>query len=109
MASIQQVIEELRTRPDVGVTDEAQSWRVSISKGSDLLCLVTIPHDVLEWHAAVWHRREKKDVWSDWMDYSGYDNRPRADLESEMAHDILAFVNRALTKYPLLPLEIYED
>lgn len=109
MASIQQLIKELRTRPDVGVIDEAQSWRISISKGRDLLCLVTVPRNVLEWHAAVWNRLEKKDVWSDWMDYSGYDDRPHETLESEMADDILAFVNRASNKYPLLPLKIHED
>ena len=109
MNSIQQLIQELRNRPDVGVVDEAQSWRISISKGRDCLCQVTVPHSVLEWHAAVWHKREKKDVWSDWMDYSGYDERPRESLEVEMAADILAFVNRVSIKEPLLPLKIHED
>jgi predicted neuraminidase len=109
MTDIQKLIQELRKRPDVGVADEAQSWRICITKGCDLLCQVTVPHDVLEGHAAVWHRREKKDVWTDWMDYSGYDSKPRATLEAEMASDILAFVNRASTKEPLLPLKIYED
>ena len=96
-------------RADVGVVDETQSWLIIITKGRDLVCEVTIPHEVLEWYASVKHRRDKKEVWSDWMDYSGYDDRPREKLEVEMAGDILAFVDRVSKKEPLLPLKIYED
>ena len=96
-------------RADVGIVDEAQSWLIIITKGRDLVCEVTVPHDVLEWYASVKHRRDKKEVWSDWMDYSGYDDRPREKLEVEMAGDILAFVDRVSTTEPLLPLKIYED
>jgi len=108
MSGIRHLIEELRRRSDVGVADEAQSWRVCITKGRELICEVTVPHDVLEWHASVKQRRDQKEVWSDWMDYSGYDDRPREQLEVEMAGDILAFIDRASTKEPLLPLKIYE-
>ena len=109
MSSIRQLIQQLRIRSDVGVADQSQSWLVSISKGRDLFCEVTIPHDVLEWFASVKHRRDKKELWSDWMDYSGYDDKPREQLEAEMAGDILAFIDRVSFKEPLiLPLKIYE-
>ena len=97
MTCIHQLIEELRKRADVGVVGERQSWLVSITKGRDLVCEVTVPHDVLEWYASVKHRRDKKEVWSDWMDYSGYDDRTRETLEAEMAGDILAFIDRVST------------
>jgi hypothetical protein len=42
------------------------------------------------------------------MDYSGYDDKPREKLETEMADDILAFINRVSTTDTLLPLKIYE-
>ncbi|MGA3268473.1 MAG: hypothetical protein ABSE16_16820 [Verrucomicrobiota bacterium] len=108
MSGIRHLIEELRRRSDVGVADEAQSWCVYISKGRELICEVTIPHDVLEWQASVKQRRDQKEVWSDWMDYSGYDGRPRKQLEVEMAGDILAFIERASAKEPLLTVNIYE-
>jgi hypothetical protein len=54
-------------------------------------------------------RRDQKEVWSDWMDYSGYDDQPRKELEVEMAGDILALINRASTKEPLLPIKICEE
>lgn len=109
MSRIHQLIEELRVRADVGVVDQAQSWRIIITKGRDLVCEVTVPHDVLEWFASVTQRHDKKEVWSDWMDYSGYHDRPREQLEVEMAGDILAFIDRVSKTEPLLPLKIYED
>jgi hypothetical protein len=108
MTRIRQLIDSLRKRSDVGVVDEPQSWRIVITKGRDLFCEVTVPHEVLEWHACVKHRREKKDVWADWMDYAGYDKRPKEVLEDEMAADVLAFIDRVSVKELSLPLNIYE-
>jgi hypothetical protein len=109
MSPIRQLIEVLRGRSDVGIVEEKQSWLIMITKGRDLICEITVPHNVLEWHACVKHRREKKEVWSDWMDYAGYDDSPKAKLEAEMADDILAFVDRVSISEPLLPLRIYEE
>jgi hypothetical protein len=108
MTRINQLVEQLRVRPDVAVMDQEQSWIIIIIKGGDLVCEVTIPHDVLEWLASVTDLADKKEVWSDWMDYSGYDASPREKLEVQVASDILAFVDRVSTREPLLPLEIYE-
>jgi hypothetical protein len=108
MIRIRQLIEQLRTRSDVGVVDEAHSWLISITKGRDLVCEVTVPRDVLEWFASVKHRRDKKELWSDSMDYCGYDGRPREQLEIEMAGDVLAFVDRVSRAEQLLPLKIHE-
>ena len=105
---VRQLIEELRVRSDVGVVNQPQSWLVSITKGRDLICEVTVPHDGLEWFALVKHRRGEAELWSDWMDYSGYDDKPREKLEAEMAGDILAFIDRVSTAEQLLPLKIYE-
>jgi hypothetical protein len=109
MRPIHQLITQLRNRPDVSVLDQQESWLIGITKGPDLVCEVTIPHDVLEWFASVRHRREKREVWADSMDYTGYDESTRERIEADMARDILAFVDRVSIKHPLLPLQIYED
>ena len=109
MARIPQLIESLRKRTDVGVVDEPQAWRLVITKGRDHFCEVTVPHKVLEWHACVKHRREKKKVWADWMDYEGYDKRSKDVLEEEMAIDVLAFVDRVSSQELVLPLNIYDQ
>src|SRR6476619_7209194 len=91
---IRELIDKLRTRPDLGIADESSAWRIVITKGQDYVCEVTVPHDVLEWFACVKRRGQREDAWSDWMDYSGYDDTPVEKLEAEMAQHILAFVNR---------------
>jgi hypothetical protein len=108
MSAIPNLIEALCTRPDLSVVASEVSWLISISKGDDYVCEVVVPRAVLEWFASVKHRGEKKPVWEDWMDYEGYDDRPREQLESEMAADILAFVNRTSFNELRLPLSIYE-
>ncbi len=107
MKTITEIVSELRCRPDVGIADEMNSWRACVSRG-DILIEVTIPHAVLEWYAKATSRKEKRELWADWMDYEGYDSRAKPELEDEMAQDILAFINR-VSKGPLtFPLSIYE-
>jgi hypothetical protein len=98
----------LRARPDVGIADEQHAWRACISRGN-ILIEVTIPHGVLEWFAKATNRKENREVWSDWMDYEGYDARPKSKLEEEMASDIIAFIDRASMAPLSFPLSIYEE
>lgn len=110
MAPLRKLIESLRVRGDIGVVDETHAWRLVVTKGRYLFCEISVPYEVLEWHACVKDRREGREVWSDWMDYTGYDQRPREILEAEMAGHILAFVDRVSISEPLvLPLRIYEE
>ena len=109
MSHIRQLIERLRERSDLGIIEQEQSWLVVIMKDQDLIYEVTAPNDVLEWFACVKERGKEKEVWSDWMDYSGYDERPWEELEAEMAADILAFVDRVSVSEPWLLLRIYEE
>jgi hypothetical protein len=109
MSGIRRLIEDVRRRSDLGVVDEARSWRICITKGPDFICEVTVPHDILEWHASVRQRHDRKVIWSDWMDYSGYDDRPKEQLEVEMADDLLSFVDRVSTVEQLFPLKIHES
>lgn len=102
------MIERMRARPDVGVVDQEQSWKILITKGGTYLCEVTVPHTVLEWFASVQDRAESKEVWSDWEDYEGYDDTPKRDLEESMADDVERFVDRVSKEPLILPLSIYE-
>ncbi len=109
MSRISQLIEVLRNRSDVGIVEREQSWLVVIPKGHDFVCEVTIPHEVLEWFASVKQRPDMREVWSDWMDYTGYDDSPMEKLEADMADDITAFIDRVSTSELVLPLSIWEE
>jgi hypothetical protein len=109
MNRIHQLIQELKKRPDVGIVEREHVWLAVISKGRDFICEVTIPHNVMEWHACVKHRHEKKEVWSDWMDYTGYDDRAGEELTAEMLEDILMFINRVSISELQPPFRIYQE
>lgn len=109
MNRIHELIQELKKRPDVGIIDNENSWAAIISGGKDLICEVIIPHEVLEWHASVKRRRENKEIWSDWMDYSGYNDLPKEKLEAEMADDLLAFITRMSESGLRPPYGIYQE
>ena len=70
---------------------------------------MTIPHDVLEWFASVKDAKTEKEIWYDWMDYSGYDDRPDSLLEIEMAKDISEFIDRVVISDFNEPLEIWKN
>lgn len=108
MNAIPTLIERMRNRPDVGVIDEEQSWKLVIPKGGIYVCEITVPHTVLEWFARVTERKSSNDVWSDWMDYSGYGDSPKVELERSMADDIESFTDRVSKRQLQLPLNIYE-
>ena len=88
------------------MVEQEQSWLVVMTKGRDMICEVTIPHEVLEWFASVKRRQDKRELWSDWMDYAGYDDRSKEKLEAEMVEDILAFIGRVSASELVLPLKI---
>ena len=108
MGRICQLIDRLRGLGDTDLVEAKESWLIVITKSRDLICEITVPHDILEWSACVRQRGQEKEVWSDWMDYSGYDERTNEELEAEMADDILTFVDRISVSEPLLPLQIYK-
>src|SRR5262245_56093126 len=109
MQKISKLIEQLRERADLSVVEHEQSWLVLIPKEQGMVCEVTIPHRVLEWFACVKEAGKDKELWSDWMDYSGYDDTPRERLESQMANDIAAFINRVSASKLMLPREIWKN
>lgn len=109
MSRIPQLIETLRHRIDLRIVEQKQSWLVVIPKGPDFVCEVTIPHQVLEWFASVKQQQDAREVWSDWMDYTGHDNSQMEKLEAEMADDILAFIDRVSASELVLPLNIWKE
>jgi hypothetical protein len=103
------LVDELRGRNDLAVEAQKESWVIRIPKSDDLVCEITIPFRVLEWFASVKRITEEKEVWSDWMDYAGYDDTPKDKLEADMAGDVTAFIQRVTSAELKLPLQIYEQ
>lgn len=108
MTSVPEFIESLRIQSGISITDQPESWLVHVSRGAHLI-EVTVPKRVLEWFASMRSRDSAHPIWSDWMDYEAYDNRPRRDLEMEMIRDIANFIDRALETEDIESLQIYQE
>jgi len=91
---MRELIDQLRRWPDLMVREQEHSWLVEIVR-ENWICEVVVPRTALEWFATVKRRIGGKDLWSDWMDYRGYDRRTDDELATEMAGHIEAFVLRA--------------
>jgi len=109
MNEIHKLISKIKERPDILVLEQRESWLLTIPKGSEYTCEITVPFEVLEWFASVKEKKEKKEVWSDWMDYEGYDKTPKIELEKMMAKHILDFADRTSKEPIKLPLNIYQQ
>ena len=109
MSRLRKLVNQLRTRGDLTVDDQQSAWVVRIPKGKAFVCEAMIPFDVLEWFASVKRTEDEREVWSDWMDYRGYDDSPDEKLEADMAEDIAAFVERVTTSELRLPLSIWKE
>jgi hypothetical protein len=103
MSSLRKLVDQLRTRGDLTVDDQHNSWLVRIPKGNAFVC------EVLEWFASVKRTEDATEVWSDWMDYRGYDDGSDEKLEADMAKDIAAFMERVTTAELRFPLSIWKE
>src|ERR1043165_9989387 len=109
MSDLRKLVDQLRTRGDLTVDDQQSAWLVRIPKDKALVCEVTIPFEVLEWFASVKRTEDATEVWSDWMDYRGYDDTSDKKLEADRAKDIAAFVERVTAAELRLPLSIWKE
>jgi len=84
------LIDRLRSTPNLSVIEMANTWELHISKTEGLTFVIVIPHNVLEWFATARNSRGK--VWSDWADYYPINNETTETLRADMASDIESFV-----------------
>ena len=108
-----ETVDELLALPGVQeAPEEGASWRLLVSTGNAEVEVI-IPFSTLEWYATA-RTQEGRVLWSDWMDYQGYDRTHSLDrLERDMCGDIKWFVEtltqatsfRAGTKGALVPVE----
>ena len=82
------------------MSDLRNCWEIELQPISGIALELTIPHDVLEWFVNARDASRGTEIWSDWMDYSGYVPKKlenREALLQDMARDIEIFVARAAT------------
>lgn len=86
MLNMQAFLNDLCTQHALQLDQRGEGWEILLPERTGLSCLLVIGPDALDWGASVGHGT--KELWSDWMDYLGYDDKPEAELITEKQRDI---------------------
>src|SRR5690349_11779386 len=89
-------LRQFASYPGVSVTPKGEALELKLVRG-DIEVRVVVPVGVLEWFVDV-ERSSSGSRASDWCDYQGYDNTPVAELERDMAEEVVAFVNQLIAR-----------
>jgi hypothetical protein len=87
-------LRQFEGRPGVTVAPRGEALELKLVR-ADIEVRVVVPESVLEWFVDA-ERPTSGSRASDWCDYAGYDNTPAAELESDMAEEVAAFVNQLI-------------
>ena len=89
---MQTFLQELCTKHGLSLDKHGDGWEILLPERTGLSCLLRIGPDALDWGTSV--GQDTKELWSDWMDYLGYEERSEADLISDKQRDISVCVER---------------
>lgn len=89
-------IRQFEGRPGVSVMPKGEALELKLVRG-DIEVRVLIPESVLEWFVDA-ERIASGSRASDWCDYEGYDDTPAAELEREMAEEVVTLVDQLIER-----------
>ncbi|NIS81965.1 MAG: hypothetical protein GTO14_17550 [Anaerolineales bacterium] len=67
-------------------------WRIDLPPRGEFICQLAIGSKATDWYANVLDRYDRHKVWTDWMDYYGYDKKSEDQLVDDKQRDIAWFV-----------------
>ena len=74
------------------VIPQGQGWDIPLPVRDNCMCELHIGPGACDWSASVVDPADGRELWSDWMDYLGYDKRPEVQLIEEKQQDLGSFV-----------------
>lgn len=88
-----ELIQRLRTLPELKVRDAEQSWQLRLPARGSLYGVIDLPHHVLEWYVSAFDVQSDAEVWEDYEDYES-DEPPvdRPSLVKQLCADVEHFV-----------------
>jgi len=89
---VEEIVKSLGARFSVLVQAAGAGWKLQLPGRGEFLCDVAVGPRALEWYATLQDRTERREVWSDWMDYRGYDKTPEEELLAAKARDLAWFL-----------------
>jgi hypothetical protein len=94
---VEEVLARLTALYPMTVTPWGAGWHVRLAMRDNFICELHVGPDALDWYAGVLDPADGRELWSDWMDYLGYDKRPKVQLIEEKQRDLASFVESWIT------------
>jgi hypothetical protein len=89
-------LQSLKQSSGVTVAKRGEALELCVVRG-DIRVTVTVPFNVREWFVDVVGPAMTAKI-DDWCDYDGYDDSSAESLDSDMANDVMKFVDRLLKR-----------
>lgn len=97
MLTLEENLTTLATSRGLELFQQGDGWSISLPARSAYVCELNIGPEVLDWYATLRREGEGHDVWTDWVDYTGYDRRAEATMLEDKCCDIRWFTEGWLT------------
>ncbi len=90
---MEEFLEQFAATHNLYIHQTLTYWLIELPRRGDFVCRIDIVPDVLEWYATVDNKVVGKEAWTDWEDYTGYnDGKTRDELGEDMQCDLSTFM-----------------
>jgi hypothetical protein len=89
---VEQILARLAALYPITVTARGAGWDVTLPPRGDFAGQLRIGPAASDWDARVLDPADGRELWNEWMDYRGYDDRPEVELIEEKQQDIASFI-----------------
>ena len=90
---IQRIIEPYGLAP----TRSGSGWDLRLPAHNNLVCNLYIAPGAYDWYATVVDQADGQELWTDWMDYIGYDDSSEAALIELKQQHLASFIESWVT------------
>ena len=105
---MQELFQELLKDPEIFTIDGSVNLFLLPEK-EGYSCELSIGPDALEWYTTIKNKHSGQVVYSNWVDYLGYDDTPENQLIEQKVSDIKTFVSdwKAVTQVRLITKSVF--
>ena len=90
--SLLDTLTRIAIRHGLQLTPQGVGWQLELPLRGNLRGRLTIGPDARDWYLTLSDAFDGREVWSDWMDYLGYDDRSEEQLINDKGQDLAWFV-----------------
>ena len=95
--TLEEFLKRLVKQHNLTMNSRGNGWEITLPPRGEFICHLDIGPQALDVYATVLDRNDKHEIWMDWMDYTGYDDKAEDQLLDDKQRDIASFVRSWIT------------